>query len=111
MERGLILDTTDHFEMYAERKCGDWDELPIWGTPNYPLTDEDQRLLSLKRRFITNRRETPNPFKVNVTQNNLPQEFVVEMLGGEDIEYYYVDTQGYDYARYTFRYLPRPLEH
>lgn len=38
-------------------------------------------------------------------------EWVVERMGeGEDqLQYFYVNNEGYGYARYTFRFNPRPV--
>ena len=42
---------------------------------------------------------------------NIPLEWVVERMGeGEDqLQYFYVNNEGYDYARYTFRFVPRAV--
>lgn len=37
-------------------------------------------------------------------------ELIVQRLGGEEgqLQYFYVNTEGYDYARYAFRFDPTP---
>lgn len=34
-------------------------------------------------------------------------EWVVQRMGEDDLQYYYVNTEGFSYARYGFRFTPR----
>jgi len=36
-------------------------------------------------------------------------EMLVQRVGEEDIQYFYVNTEGYTYARYAFRFEPRSV--
>lgn len=94
-------------ERLTARKCESWDHVPF--VTDDQLSDEDILILGRKQKFTTNRMESPTPFDIECKKWNLPEEFILEMLGGEEPEYFYVVRQGYDYARYTFKYNPRSI--
>ena len=93
-------DTRRFFEEWTERKACSWDELVPRRMP-----PELQRLLSeLPVQII--------PWESSPMDDLFPSgphaaiELIAQRLGGEEgqIEHYYVNTEGYPYARYAFRF-------
>ena len=109
-----MRDTRSLFAPLCNRKETSWDSLS-------PETVDDERmkvLLKLPRKQVA-WSSTPmddifykvgekNSERVNKT---LSIEWVVERMGEEDdqLQYFYVNNEGYNYARYAFRFEPRPV--
>ena len=107
-----MRDTRDLFAHMCNRKETNWDNL----TPE-TLDDERMRvLLKLPRKQVvwgsSPMEEIFYKGQLTPTINkSLPLEWVVERMGEEDnqLQYFYVNNEGYNYARYAFRFEPRPV--
>ena len=106
-----MRDTRDLFAHMCARKETNWDSLT-------PETVDDERmkvLLKLPRKQVAwNSTPTDDIFyKVNEKKAgpSFALEWVVERMGEEDdqLQYFYVNNEGYNYARYAFRFEPRPV--
>jgi len=99
-----MRDTRHLFSEICSRKAASWDSLPT-----QPLDDECMRLLmKLPRKQVA---WNSSPMDHIFPPKNEKLEWVVERMGdGDDeIQYFYVNNEGYRYARYTFRFTPRPV--
>lgn len=107
-----MRDTRSLFANMCNRKETSWDNLS-------PETVDDERmkaLLKLPRKQVA---WVSSPmddifYKGQLTptiNKSLPLEWVVERMGEEDdqLQYFYVNNEGYNYARYTFRFEPRAV--
>lgn len=112
-----MRDTRSLFaNMCLARKETSWDSLP-------PETVDDERmrvLLKLPRKQVAWESSPMDDIfyksedrEIGQGRRNklIPLEWVVERMGdGEDqLQYFYVNNEGYNYARYTFRFEPRPV--
>ena len=107
-----MRDTRSLFAHMCNRKETSWNNLS-------PETVDDERmkvLLKLPRKQVAwNSTPTDDIFyKGSLTpaiNKSLPLEWVVERMGEEDdqLQYFYVNNEGYGYARYAFRFEPRPV--
>ena len=107
-----MRDTRSLFAPLCNRKETSWDSLS-------PETVDDERmkvLLKLPRKQVA-WYSTPMDdifYKVNekkAAPSFAALEWVVERMGDEDgqLQYFYVNNEGYNYARYAFRFEPRPV--
>jgi hypothetical protein len=109
-----MRDTRNLFAKMCNRKETNWDNLP-------PETIDDERmrvLLKLPRKQVAWDSSPMDEIfykgsltTATVTNRSLPLEWVVERMGeGEDqLQYFYVNNEGYNYARYAFRFTPRAV--
>lgn len=109
-----MRDSRALFENMTHRKETTWD------LPAQTLDDERMGiLLKLPRKQVAwESSPTDSIFyklgeknSERLISKNIPLEWVVERMGeGEDqLQYFYVNNEGYDYARYTFRFVPRAV--
>ena len=103
-----MRDTRDLFAHMCNRKETNWDNL----TPE-TLDDEHMRvLLKLPRKQVAwGSSPMDDIFYRETPGSSIPLEWVVERMGEEDnqLQYFYVNNEGYGYARYAFRFEPRPV--
>lgn len=101
----------------CSRKEGSWDQLE-----KKQIDDERMRILmGLPRKQVAwdsspmdgifykpGTRDEDKPGRIK----QIPLECVVERMGeGEDqLQYFYVNNEGYGYARYAFRFEPRVIK-
>jgi hypothetical protein len=100
-------DTRALFDHLTSRKEGHWEGVKF--IAGEELDDVRMRtLLSLPARMVG---WDTSPMDDLFPQTRPPAaiEFLVQRLGEEGVEYYYVNTEGYPYARYAFRFEPRPV--
>ena len=112
-----MRDTRQLFENLCSRKEGAWDQLE-----KKQIDDERMRILmGLPRKQVawdtspmddifykSGDRDEDKPGR----SKQVPLECVVERMGSEDdqLQYFYVNNEGYSYARYCFRFEPRAGE-
>ena len=92
-------DTRRFFEDWTERKAGSWNEL----VPRRLPPELQGFVAGLPMRIV--------PWDSSPMDNLFPDgphaaiELIAQRLGGDpgQIEYYYVNTEGYNYARYACR--------
>lgn len=106
-----MRDTRSLFAPLCNRKETSWDSLS-------PETVDDERmkvLLKLPRKQVA---WVSSPmddifYKAGEkkTGPSFALEWVVERMGEEDdqLQYFYVNNEGYNYARYAFRFEPRAV--
>lgn len=113
-----MKDTRSLFANLCARKETSWDSLS-------PETIDDERmkmLLKLPRKQVAwdtspmddifykgaGDPEKDKPGR----EKRVPLEWVVERMGDEEdqLQYFYVNNEGYAYARYTFRFEPRVIK-
>jgi len=112
-----MRDTRHLFSEICSRKAASWDSLS-------PETLDDERmrvLMKLPRKQVAWNSSpmddifpTVTDVRVHLAGRARPAcslEWVVERMGeGDDeLQYFYVNNEGYSYARYTFRFTPRPV--
>ena len=111
-----MRDSRALFENMTHRKVDE----TTWDLPAQALDDERMGiLLKLPRKQVAwESSPTDSIFykmgeknSERLVSKNIPLEWVVERMGeGEDqLQYFYVYNEGYDYARYTFRFVPRAV--
>ena len=104
-----MRDTRHLFSEICTRKATNWYTLPT-----QTLDDECMRLLMKLPRKQVAWNSSPMdeifPLDRGVSLGG-PLEWVVERMGeGDDeLQYFYVNNEGYRYARYAFRFIPRPV--
>ena len=99
-----MRDTRNLFADLCSRKTISWDSLS-------PETIDDERmglLMKLPRKQVVWK---TSPMDDIFPLKNEKLEWVVERMGeGDDeLQYFYVNNEGYTYARYCFRFMPRPV--
>lgn len=107
-----MRDTRSLFAHMCNRKETRWDSLS-------PQTVDDERmkvLLKLPRKQVAWGSSPMDDIFYKglltpVINKSLPLEWVVERMGEEDdqLQYFYVNNEGYGYARYCFRFEPRAV--
>lgn len=98
-----MQDTRSWFDNIVARKISSWDEAPLRKLSDMHLS----AVMEKPRRLIT-RDDNITPFSALFKEGG-QMEWVVERIGGQSPEYYYVNTEGYGYARYCFKFLPRAI--
>lgn len=98
-----MQDTRSWFDNIVARKISSWDEAPLRKLSDMYLS----AVMEKPRRLIT-RDDNITPFSALFKEGG-QMEWVVERLGGQSPEYYYVNTEGYGYAQYCFKFLPRAI--
>lgn len=106
-----MRDSRALFENMTRRKETTWD------LPAQAIDDERMRLLMKLPRKQVSWKSSPTDeifYKgalTVATNKSLPLEWVVERMGeGDDeLQYFYVNNEGYNYARYCFRFEPRAV--
>ena len=92
----------------CSRKETSWDCLSI-----QDVDDERMKvLMGLPMRVVewdTGPMDYFLPKKPGGLETTAPLELLVQRVGEEDIQYFYVNNEGYSYARYAFRFEPRTV--
>ena len=111
-----MRDSRALFENMTQREETTWD---TWELPAQALDDERMRiLLKLPRKQVAWESSPMDSIFYKLGEKNaerlsknIPLEWVVERMGeGEDqLQYFYVNNEGFDYSRYTFRFEPRAV--
>lgn len=100
-------DTRQLFGPLCERKAPSWDAVGF-----HDLSPVRRRALAgLPVRIVPwDSSPMDHLFPTGASNGSSLIEVVVQRLGEEDgqVQYFYVNTEGYDYARYTFRFDPTP---
>jgi hypothetical protein len=100
-----MRDTRHLFDSLSVRKPSTWDEVPHAELGTELL----QAAMRLPRRVVAWEASPMSDIFRGDSRRTGAIEWVVERLGEEDIQYFYVNTEGYTYARYAFRFTPRPV--
>ena len=99
-----MRDTRSLFAHMCSRKETSWDSMPI-----QDIDDERMKvLMGLPMRMVG---WDTSPMDYFLPDKSGPShgEMLVQRVGEEDIQYFYVNTEGYTYARYAFRFRPRAV--
>jgi hypothetical protein len=104
-----MSDTRSLFDHMCSRKETSWDSMPI-----RDVDDERMKvLMALPRRTVewgTSPMDYFLPQKPRAAlETTAPLELLVQRVSEEEIQYFYVNNEGYSYARYAFRFNPRPV--
>jgi hypothetical protein len=104
----MMRDTRSLFAGMCSRKETSWDCLSI-----QDVDDERMKvLMGLPMRVVewnTGPMDYFLPKKPGGLETTAPLELLVQRVGEEDIQYFYVNNEGYSYARYAFRFEPRTV--
>jgi hypothetical protein len=100
-----MRDTRHLFNDLCSRKETSWDSQAS------PETLDDERMRALMKLPRKQVAWNSSPMDHIFPGMNEPLEWVVERMGdGDDeLQYFYVNNEGYFYARYAFRFTPRPV--
>jgi hypothetical protein len=104
----MMRDTRSLFADMCHRKETSWNSMPI-----QEVDDERMKvLMGLPMRMVgwdTSPMDYFLPKKPGGLETTAPLELLVQRVGEEDIQYFYVNNEGYAYARYAFRFKPRAV--
>jgi hypothetical protein len=108
-----MRDTRQLFANLCSRKETQWEGMP------HPKELDDARmgaLMALPQKIVTWDTSPMDDIfykpkdKKSSSAPTGQLEWVVQRMGESDLQYYYVNTEGYAYARYGFRFTPRAGE-
>ena len=103
------MDTRSLFEQMCSRKETSWDNMPF-----QDVDDERMKvLMGLPMRIIDWDTRPTDPFLPQKPRDALsttaPLELLIQRVGVDEVQYFYVNNEGYSYARYAFRFRPRSV--
>ena len=101
-----MADTRRLFADMTARKESSWDALPV-----QEIDDDRMRILMNLPMRVVEWGTTPMDYFLSEKQAKAQHdcEWLIQRVGEEDVQYFYVNTEGYGYARYAFRFEPRPV--
>ncbi|NDC39749.1 MAG: hypothetical protein EBZ48_17230 [Proteobacteria bacterium] len=99
-----MRDTRSLFAHMCHRKETAWDSMPVQEVDD----DRMKVLMGLPMRMVEWNTSPMDYFLPNKS-NASHGELLVQRVGEDDVQYFYVNTEGYTYARYAFRFEPRAV--
>jgi hypothetical protein len=106
-----MRDTRHLFMEMCSRKEASWDSIP-----QVRVDDERMRILMGLPMQIAEWNTSPmsdslirKPHRAPGLVGAKPMELIIQRVGEEDVQYFYVNTEGYGYVRYAFRFEPRTV--
>lgn len=105
----MARDTRHLFDHLVSRKASRWDDIRVADAAE--LGDERMRaLMTLPVRMVEWGTSPMDSFlPVPGRGGSAATEWLVQRLGEEEVQWFYVNTEGYTYARYAFRFEPRSV--
>lgn len=104
----MTRDTRHLFDHLVSRKESLWDDVRT--VPAEELEDERMRvLMGLPVRMVEWSTSPMDSFLPETGPRGPGTEWLVQRLGEEEVQWFYVNTEGYTYARYAFRFEPRTV--
>ncbi len=88
----------------CHRKETSWDNMPI-----QPIDDDRMKVLMGLPMRMVGWNTSPMDYFLPDKSGHSHGELLVQRVGDEEVQYFYVNTEGYTYARYAFRFLPRTV--
>ena len=101
-----MADTRRLFADMTSRKASSWDWVPL-----QTIDDERMRILMGLPMKVVDWATTPltDFLSEKAAKAQHGCEWIIQRVGEEDIQHFYVNTEGYSYARYAFRFEPRAV--
>lgn len=105
----MARDTRHLFDHLVSRKESCWDDVRVADAAE--LGDERMRaLMTLPVRMVEWDTSPMDKFLPETGHgSSAATEWLVQRLGEEEVQWFYVNTEGYTYARYAFRFEPRSV--